>query len=144
MNPPIPSVRSNAEMAPIPVFNGHGAPEGAAVVVYSADHDLRESLEMLLQDRYKVITVGDAGRMMAESVTAGILIADVEPGTKVGEMFRSLKTTNSCLRIILFYAPRFHDRPLDIEFRKTIDAVMFKPIDLDTFTEQLSVMANHH
>ncbi len=131
-------------MAPIPSLNGNGAPGGATVVVYSADNDLRESLEMLLQDTYRVIAVGDAARVMTEAMQAGILIADVEPGMRVAEMFRTLKSTNGCLRIILFYAPRFHDRPLDPEFRKTIDAVMFKPIDLDTFTEQLSVMANHH
>jgi response regulator RpfG family c-di-GMP phosphodiesterase len=133
-------------MASILNTNGSVDPQGASIVVYSADRDLCESLQMLLQDSYRVITVRDDCKLATVVGVGGdqILVADIEPSQQVTKMFQALKEVNSCLRIIFFYSPRFHDQPLGLDFRQTVDAVMFKPIDLDSFTERVSELAVHH
>lgn len=110
------------------------------IVLYGSDKDLCSSLQMLFQDRYPIVTATDYASVInaVDTASSAVLIADVLPTERVSALFAQLKHTHPGLKIVLFYAPRFNDKPLLESIRRHVDSVLYKPVDLESVTTRVS------
>ncbi len=110
------------------------------IVLYGSDKDLCASLQMLFQDRYEIVTACDYASLIAavDAASPALLIADVLPTERIGALFGQLKHAHPTLKIVLFYAPRYNDKPLLESIRRHVDSVLYKPVDLETVTNRVT------
>lgn len=118
-------------------------PEGASaatqergiktIVMYSPDVDLCMSLTLYFQDRYVVVTTTDGNTLptLVETYHPALVIADALPTSWILKLFDSWKALYPELRVMLFRVWRYDDRKREEEIHRSIDFVLYKPIDID-------------
>lgn len=103
------------------------------IVMYSPDVDLCMSLTLYFQNRYTIVTTMD-GNMLPSLVDAHhpvLVIADALPTTWILHLFDMWKQQYRNMRVMLFRVWRYDDRRREAEIHRSIDYVVYKPIDID-------------
>ncbi|MBM2846367.1 MAG: hypothetical protein HW407_1679 [Bacteroidetes bacterium] len=103
------------------------------IVMYSPDVDLCMSLTLYFQDRYTIVTTTDGNTLPAlvEMYHPSLVIADALPTTWILDLFDTWKQTQPEIRVMLFRVWRYEDRKREAAIHKSIDFVVYKPIDID-------------
>jgi hypothetical protein len=103
------------------------------IVMYSPDVDLCMSLTLYFQNKYVVVTTTDGNTLPAlvETYHPSLVIADALPTSWILKLFDSWKQTYPETRVMLFRVWRYDDRKREAEIHKSIDFVLYKPIDID-------------
>jgi len=112
------------------------------IVIYSPDKDFSESLSMVLQDFFNVVTTNDVEtlRKYATIHNADIVIADAMPTEDIRQCFEAMKKERRHLHIIMLYVSRLTDKRLKDEFRKIVDAFFYKPIELTELIDSINAV----
>ena len=110
------------------------------IVIFSHNLDFSYSLFMFFQDKYEVTLTTNKELLidLVRSSEIDLLIADTSPSEKVEELFRSIKQYSSNLPIILLYVYRIESQRLEKNIKKYVDAVFYKPIDLEEVTRRIN------
>lgn len=103
------------------------------IVVYSPDVDLCMSLTLYFQDKYVIVTTTDGNTLpgLVERYQPSLVIADALPTSWILELFDTWKQTHPGIRVMLFRVWRYDDRKREAAIHKSIDYVVYKPIDID-------------
>lgn len=122
-------------MSPLLIVDTHVK----SIVLYGSDKDLCSSLQLLFQNEYRIITADDFNAVapVVDDISPALLIADVLPTERIGALFGQLKQRHPEMNIVLFFAPRYHDKPLPESIRKNVDSILYKPVDLETVTTRV-------
>lgn len=113
-------------------------PRRNTIILYSPDIDFCVSFQMLLEDRYNVVTTTDLDMilMLVNTFHPDLLIADVAPTKRMCERFEMIKSQEPTTRIMMFYAS-FPDQTLLSKIHNTVDALYSKPIDVAEVTHRI-------
>lgn len=114
-------------------------PDGAAeqekktIVMYSPDVDLCMSLTLYFQDKYVIVTTTDGNTLpgLVETYDPSLVIADALPTNWILQLFDTWKQAHPGIRVMLFRVWRYDDRKREAAIHKSIDYVVYKPIDID-------------
>jgi DNA-binding response OmpR family regulator len=103
------------------------------IVMYSPDVDLCMSLTLYFQDKYIVVTTTDGNTLptLVENYRPCLVIADALPTSWILQLFDAWKETHPEIRVMLFRVWRYEDRKREAAIHKSIDYVLYKPIDID-------------
>ena len=103
------------------------------IVMYSPDLDLCMSLTLYFQDKYIVVTTTDGTTLSAlvETYRPSLVIADALPTNWILRLFDEWKEKHPDMRVMLFRVWRYEDRKREAAIHKSIDFVLYKPIDID-------------
>jgi DNA-binding response OmpR family regulator len=103
------------------------------IVMYSPDVDLCMSLTLYFQDKFVVVTTTDGNTLPAlvETYHPGLVIADALPTRWILRLFDEWKEKHPETRVMLFRVWRYEDRKREAAIHKSIDFVLYKPIDID-------------
>lgn len=103
------------------------------IVMYSPDVDLCMSLTLYFQDKYVVVTTTDGNTLptLVDTYHPSLVIADALPTSWILKLFDSWKEMYPETRVMLFRVWRYDDRKREEEIHKSIDFVLYKPIDID-------------
>jgi len=103
------------------------------IVMYSPDLDLCMSLTLYFQDKYVVVTTTDGNTLagLVESYHPSLVIADALPTSWILKLFDGWKEKYPDIRIMLFRVWRYDDRKREAAIHKSIDYILYKPIDID-------------
>lgn len=112
---------------------GTGDRKMKTIVMYSPDVDLCMSLTLYFQDKYVVVTTTDGNTLptLVEANHPALVIVDALPTSWILGLFDTWKATHPELRVMLFRVWRYEDRQREAAIHKSIDYVMYKPIDID-------------
>jgi len=101
--------------------------------------DFCVSFQMLLEDRYHVITTTDPEMMLVLVSTfhPELLIADVFPTRLMCQRFETVKTQEPSTRIMMFYASYPENQAVLSMMHNTVDALYSKPIDVAEVTHRI-------
>jgi DNA-binding NtrC family response regulator len=119
--------------------HGTGASAGVSseimktIVMYSPDVDLCMSLTLYFQDKYVVVTTTDGNTLptLVETYHPSLVIADALPTSWILRLFDTWKEGHPEMRVMLFRVWRYEDRQREAAIHKSIDFVLYKPIDID-------------
>jgi DNA-binding NtrC family response regulator len=103
------------------------------IVMYSPDVDLCMSLTLYFQDKYVVVTTTDGNTLpsLIDIHHPALVIVDALPTTWILQLFDTWKVQHPELRVMLFRVWRYEDRKREAIIHKSIDYVVYKPIDID-------------
>jgi DNA-binding response OmpR family regulator len=103
------------------------------IVMYSPDVDLCMSLTLYFQDKYVVVTTTDGNTLptLVETYHPSLVIADALPTSWILQLFDTWKEGHPEMRVMLFRVWRYDDRKREAAIHKSIDYVLYKPIDID-------------
>jgi DNA-binding response OmpR family regulator len=103
------------------------------IVMYSPDVDLCMSLTLYFQDKYVVVTTTDGNTLptLVETYRPSLVIADALPTSWILRLFDVWKEERPEMRVMLFRVWRYEDRKREAAIQKSIDYVLYKPIDID-------------
>jgi DNA-binding response OmpR family regulator len=103
------------------------------IVMYSPDVDLCMSLTLYFQDKYAIVTTTDGNTLpgLVETYHPSLVIADALPTSWILELFDTWKQAHPEIRVMLFRVWRYDDRKREAAIHKSIDYVVYKPIDID-------------
>ena len=103
------------------------------IVMYSPDVDLCMSLTLYFQDRYVIVTTTDGNTLptLVEMYHPVLVIADALPTSWILHLFDTWKKAYPEVRVMLFRVWRYEDRKREAAIHKSIDFVVYKPIDID-------------
>jgi DNA-binding NtrC family response regulator len=103
------------------------------IVMYSPDVDLCMSLTLYFQDRYIVVTTTDGNTLpsLIETHVPSLVIVDALPTSWLLQLFDVWKEHHPEMRVMLFRVWRYEDRKREAAIHKSIDYVVYKPIDID-------------
>lgn len=103
------------------------------IVMYSPDLDLCMSLTLYFQDKYVVVTTTDGNTLpgLVETHHPALVIADALPTSWILTLFDGWKEKYPEMRVMLFRVWRYDDRKREAAIHKSIDYVLYKPIDID-------------
>ena len=101
--------------------------------MYSPDVDLCMSLTLYFQNRYTIVTTMDGNMLPAlvETHHPLLVIADALPTSWILQLFDSWKHKHPDMRVMLFRVWRYDDRKREAAIHKSINYVVYKPIDID-------------
>lgn len=113
-------------------------PRRKTIILYSPDIDFCVSFQMLLEDRYNVVTTTDLEMilMLVNTFHPELLIADVAPTRRMCERFEMIRSQEPATSIMMFYAS-FPDRTLLSRIHNTVDVLFSKPIDVTEVTHRI-------
>jgi DNA-binding response OmpR family regulator len=102
------------------------------VFVFTSDLDFGFSLSTLFQDRYRVVTATDPEMIetFLDHYKAELFIVDSLPSEEMIHHLQRLKAQQANVPVIVLYM--FHPREdeHDLDIRKLVDYVIYKPLDL--------------
>ena len=109
------------------------------IVFYSPDMDFCLSLQLLLQDRYNVVTTTDADMllMMVRTFEPNLVIVDGVPTERMRNRIEKMKSEFPHLHVMFFYVHRIGDRHYRDIIWKSVDAAFSKPVDLAEVTDRI-------
>jgi hypothetical protein len=101
--------------------------------MYSPDVDLCMSLTLYFQDKYVIVTTTDGNTLPAlvEMYHPALVIADALPTNWILSLFDTWKKEYPEIHVMLFRAWRYEDRKREAAIHKSIDHVVYKPIDIE-------------
>lgn len=107
--------------------------EKKTIIMYSPDVDLCMSLTLYFQDRYVIVTTTDGNTLpgLVEKYHPSLVIADALPTSWILQLFDTWKQVHPGIRVMLFRVWRYEDRKREAAIHKSIDYVVYKPIDID-------------
>jgi len=91
------------------------------------------SLTLYFQDKYVVVTTTDGNTLpsLIETHRPSLVIVDALPTTWILQLFDKWKEKYPDLRVMLFRVWRYEDRKREAAIHKSIDYVVYKPIEID-------------
>jgi DNA-binding response OmpR family regulator len=115
------------------------------ILIYSPDLNFCFSLSTLFQDRFNVVTTTNLGMVenFAGHYSADLVIVDAIPTEKIMDRLDGLKANNKHLPIIMLYVCSPKDVPLDRAIRSHVDAVFYKPLDLNAVSKRIEELLPH-
>lgn len=117
------------------------------ILIYSQDKDFCASLTLLFEDEFDVISSSSLSELAGkiESRQADLLIADSP--SRMREIYRGIediKKREPSLPIVLLSVYRFENKDLEINFRRFVDTLIYKPIDISQLSRTVhSLLGNH-
>jgi len=107
-------------------------PQEKTIVLFSRDIDFCVSLQLLLEDRYHVVTTTDPEMilLLAETFAADLIVADAHPSEQMRRRFQTVKLLQRAPAIMMFYVSYPENNRFREMFRSTVDALFSKPLDL--------------
>jgi DNA-binding response OmpR family regulator len=113
--------------------SGNRTPGKQTIVMYSPDVDLCMSLTLYFQDKYVVVTTTDGNTLptLVDTYRPALVIADALPTSWILKLFDTWKATYADIRVMLFRVWRYEDRSREAAIHKSIDYVLYKPIDIE-------------
>lgn len=120
--------------------DGSGNQNTKAIVMYSPDVDLCMSLTLYFQDKYVIVSTTDGNTLPAlvDMYHPFLVIVDALPTSWFLQLFDTWKDAHPGLRVMLFRVWRYEDRKREAAIHKSIDYVMYKPIDIDFVARTVS------
>jgi DNA-binding NtrC family response regulator len=102
------------------------------IVVYSPDSNVCLSLFMYLQSDYNVTTTTDVSvlKTMTKHIKFDLLIMDAQPSNSVEAFCKEMKELHPEVPVILTYVYQDNHKIFDLNIRKYISSVFYKPFDL--------------
>ena len=102
------------------------------IVVYSPDSNVCLSLFMYLQSDYNVTTTTDVTvlKTMTKHIKFDLLIMDAQPSNSVETFCKEMKELHPEVPVILTYVYQDNHKIFDLNIRKYISSVFYKPFDL--------------
>jgi DNA-binding response OmpR family regulator len=109
-----------------------GDVKGNTMVMYSPDVDLCMSLTLYFQDKYSIVTTTDGSTLpsLVSKYQPLLVIADALPTGRLLGLFDEWKTNRPGMRVMLLRVSRYEDRQREAAINKSIDFVVYKPIDI--------------
>ena len=106
---------------------------GKPIVMYSPDVSLCMSLALYFQEDYTVVTTTDSNALPAlvEMYHPSLVIVDALPTSWFLQLFAAWKGAHPAPRVMLFRVWRYEDRTREAAIHKSIDYVVYKPLDID-------------
>jgi response regulator RpfG family c-di-GMP phosphodiesterase len=121
-------------------------PREQTIVLYSPDMDFCASFQLLLEDRYHVVTTTDPDMMLLLVKTFGpdLVIADAAPTRYMQRRFNAIKSNHPTVSIMVFYVS-YPQNNIQLEMiHGTVDAIFSKPIDLCDVTKRINELVMNH
>jgi len=109
------------------------------ILLYSPDLNFCFSLSTVFQDRYNVITTTDPDFLdsFTTHYTADLVVVDSDPSNKMITRFQTIKERNESTPILVLYVYSPKGVEMDRAIRQHVDAVLYKPFDVDAITERI-------
>jgi DNA-binding response OmpR family regulator len=126
-------ILGGVEPLPSRQTDGEADDKKKTIVMYSPDVDLCMSLTLYFQDKYVIVTTTDGNTLpgLVETYRPSLVIADALPTSWILQLFDTWKQTHPGIRVMLFRVWRYDDRKREAAIHKSIDYVVYKPIDID-------------
>ncbi len=114
------------------------------IVVYSEDSNYCLSLLMYLQNDYSVTTTTNLNilKMIAENVKFDLVILDVKPSNLIENFCKELNEQYNNIPILLTYVYEKNYNQFDLNIRKYINSIFYKPVDLPEVSKYLTSLLN--
>jgi len=102
------------------------------IIVYSPDSNVCLSLFMYLQSDYNVTTTTDVSilKTITQHIKFDLLIIDTQPSNSLEVFCKEMKERHPEIPVILTYVYQDNYKAFDLNIRKYINSVFYKPIDL--------------
>lgn len=112
---------------------GDGHRKAKTIVMYSSDVSLCMSLTLYFQEDYTIVTTTDSNALPAlvELYNPSLVIVDALPTSWFLQLFAGWKRERPVLRVMLFRVWRYEDRNREEAIHKSIDYVVYKPLDIE-------------
>ena len=109
------------------------------ILIYSSDLNFCFSLSTVFQDRYKVITTTDPDFLdsFTTHYAADLIVVDTDPSNRMITRFQAMKKRNENIPILVLYVFSPKGVEMDRAVRQHVDAVLYKPFDVDAITERI-------
>ena len=109
------------------------------ILLYSPDLNFCFSLSTVFQDRYNVTTTTDPDFLdsFTAHYTADLIVVDSDPSNKMITRFQAMKQRNESIPILVLYVYSPKGVEMDRAIRQHVDAVLYKPFDVDAITERI-------
>ncbi len=109
------------------------------ILLYSPDLSFCFSLSTVFQDRYNVVTTTDPDFLdsFTTHYTADLVVVDADPSSKMLSRFQEMKKKNVNIPILVLYVYSPRGVEMDRAIRQHVDAVLYKPFDVDAITERI-------
>jgi DNA-binding NtrC family response regulator len=102
------------------------------ILIFSTDHDFCRSLTMLFQSKYQVISVTSIEELQIKVTQeqVDLLLTDSTKWDKdIFLVVKNIKSAYPQLFIVLLYVYQYSDSEQEKQFRKYVDAILYKPVD---------------
>ena len=112
------------------------------IVLFSRDIDFCVSLQLLLENRYHVVTTTDPDMilLLAKTFGASLIVADALPSEQMRRRFEFVKRRHPAPAIMMFYVSYPENNRFKEMFRATVDALFSKPLDLADVMESIDTL----
>ena len=112
---------------------GTGHRNAKTIVMYSPDVSLCMSLTLYFQVEYTIVTTTDSNAIptLVERYHPSLVIVDALPTSWFLQLFDTWKGAHPAPRVMLFRVWRYEDRKREAAIHKSIDYVVYKPLDID-------------
>jgi DNA-binding NtrC family response regulator len=114
-----------------------------SILIYTGDHDLAESLTLLLQDQYNVHSAGLLTKAI-EIVECGetdLFIADLGLSLEAGcKALKEMKKKNSEIPIIVFCSYQLRNSKIEWQIREEVDFYFHMPVNVDEIVQSIATL----
>jgi DNA-binding NtrC family response regulator len=118
----------------------HDAGDGKkTILIVSPDPNFCLSLSMLFGDRYGVVTASSLSGLQERIEASGIdlILVDEGPSRSVVDRIEGLTKLNPDVPVIVLYVYSPRDVDLDMELRKAVDSVFYKPFEISSVSRRI-------
>jgi DNA-binding response OmpR family regulator len=120
---------------------GHSGdePKKKSILIYSPDVIFCFSLSALFQNRYNVstTTIMSMVETFVANCSADLVIIDAVPSARMIERIESMREGGKHIPIIMLYVYSGKDVQLDEKVRKHVDAIFYKPFEIDVVSKRI-------
>jgi DNA-binding NtrC family response regulator len=109
------------------------------ILIYSPDLNFCFSLSTVFQDRYEVVTTTDPDFLdsFTTHYATDLVVVDADPSNRMITRFQAMKKRNENIPILVLYVYGPKGVEMDRAIRQHVDAVLYKPFDVDAITERI-------
>jgi DNA-binding NarL/FixJ family response regulator len=109
------------------------------ILIYSPDLNFCFSLSTVFQDDYRVVATTDTEFLDTFSLhyPVDLFVVDAEPSASTILRLEELKRKNQQTPILVLYVYSPKGVELDRTVRRHVDAVLYKPFDVNAITERI-------
>jgi PleD family two-component response regulator len=113
------------------------------ILIFSTDFDFCKSLEMLFQSKYDVFSTTDMDSLFSIIANDQVDLLLTDSAKSERDILRVIKNIKSVVRelfVVLLYVYKFTEEETENEFRKYVNTILYKPIDVSQLENILDTL----
>jgi DNA-binding NtrC family response regulator len=113
------------------------------ILIFSTDIDFCKSLMMLFQSKYDVISTTEMDNIFTIIANDQVDLLLTDSAKSERDILRAIKNIKSVVKelfVVLLYIYKFSEEETENEFRKYVNTILYKPIDVSQLEKILDTL----